>query len=165
MATVAIVIMLLVGLVILFGSILHWDLMFRSSIARDMIQKIGIDATKLVYGGVGLALVIAAGLMILIPQFDQPLQAKPDASVLLSIESDGCTVTRTDVAGAASIQNLLWMVSDENYQTVLTRSADNEYTYRHQRSGKYGVVVQAWYEGGYVTISNRVKINCSLLTP
>jgi hypothetical protein len=165
MEIIAIVILMSGGLVIIFGSIYKWDLMFRSSPARDLVQAIGTDGAKIVYGVVGLLMIIAAALMIMIPQFNRPLQAKPDATVMLSVEADGCTVLRTEVVGKSSIQHFLWLITDEDFKTVGTLSADDIYTYRHNRSGRYAVVIQAWYEGGYVTISNKVKINCTAPTP
>ena len=160
MDTVIIVLLVAVGLAILGGSIFNWDLMFRSSLARDMVKKIGVDGTKIIYGAIGMAMIAAAIIMVWVTQANKPLQAKPDATVLLSVGSDGCTVNRTDVVGDAEIDHLQWKVMDQNFQTVFTRIADNELSYRYIHAGVYDVNLQAWYQGGYVTISNKVRINC-----
>ncbi len=165
MDTVIIVLLVLVGFGILMGSVFNWDLMFRSSLAKQMVKKIGIDATKIIYGAIGMAMIVAAIIMVWVSQSEQPLQAKPDATALLSVGPDGCTVSRTEVVGSAEIDHLQWKVMDQNFQTVFTRIADNELSYRYIRAGIYDVNLQAWYKGGYVTISNKVKINCTALTP
>ncbi len=165
MNTVIIVMLLLIGIVILFGSIYTWDLMFRSRLTRDMVKSIGIDRTKTIYGAIGMAMIVVAGILILIQQEARPLQAKPDATVMLSIKSDGCTVSRSDVVGSSLVQHFQWVITDKSYKTVLTRTDDSEHEYRYPRSGEYYVVFQAWYKGGYVTISNKVEINCSSATP
>jgi hypothetical protein len=156
-----IVVLLSAGLVILFGSIFNWDWMFRRPLARNLIQATGVDKAKIIYGIVGLLLLGGAAALILVPQFNAPLQAKPDATMILKVESDGCTVTRTDAVGPTSLKNFQWVVTNQAFQTVFTRSADDEHTYRYNQTGVYDMAVQAWYKGAYVTISNKVEINCT----
>jgi Immunity protein 17 len=155
------VIFVLAGLVILFGSIFNWDWMFRSSLARNLIQATGVDKAKIIYGAVGMLLLALAATLILVPQFNAPLQDKPDATMILKVGSDGCTVTRTDAVGSTSLEHFQWLITNKNFQTVFTRVADNEHEYRYNETGVYDMAVQAWYKGAYVTISNKVEINCT----
>jgi hypothetical protein len=161
MNIVAIVILLLAGIVILFGSIFNWDWMFRRPLARTLIQATGVDKAKIIYGVVGLLLLGVAVTLILVPQFNQPLQAKPNATMILKVESDGCAVSRSDPVGPTSLDHFQWVVTNQDFETVFTRIADNEYTYRYNQSGTFAMVVQAWYKGAYVTVSNKVEINCT----
>lgn len=161
MKIVIFAILLLIGLVLLLGAFLKWDWMFKSRRSRYMVDSMHLEQGQVIYGGIGIVLVIIALLVILLPQASQRLIEKPDASAMLSVESDGCTVSRSEVVGTTAIQNYLWLVTGEDFKTVLTRSANNEFTYRHNRSGVYYVVLQAWHDGGYVTISNKVKITCT----
>jgi len=165
MKTVVIAILLLGGLVSLLGAVLKWDWMFKSRRSRAVVESLHLEQGRVVYGGIGILLVIVALVLILFPQVSQPFTGKPDALAILSVESDGCTVTRTEVAGMSSIQNILWRITNENFETVGFQSADDVYSYRYNRAGVYDVVLQAWYEGSYVTISNKVEINCTSQTP
>jgi hypothetical protein len=158
---VVIVILILAGIVILFGSIFNWDWMFRRPLARNLIQVTGVDKAKIIYGIVGLLLLGGAVALILIPQFNAPLQAKPDATMILKVGSDGCTVSRSDPVGPTSLEHYQWMVTNKDFQTVFTRIADDEHEYRYNQTGVYDIVVQAWYKGAYVTVSNKVEINCT----
>ena len=65
------------------------------------------------------------------------------------------TVTRPDVTG---YQNLGWHVS-YNGQEVLSRNAENEYSYTYflTSPGEYEIYLDAWVSGQYVPISNTVK--------
>jgi hypothetical protein len=165
MKIAAIVILILAGLVILFGSIFNWDWMFRRPLARTLIQATGVDKAKIIYGIVGLLLLGVAVTLILVPQLNMPLQAKPDATMILKVESDGCTVSRSESVGPTSLNNFQWLVTNQEFETVFTRTANNEYTYQYYQSGVYDMVVQAWYQGAYVTISNKVEINCTYQAP
>ena len=102
---VPIVILLLVGIVILLRSIFNWDWMIRRPLARTLIQATGVDKVKFIYGVVGLLLLGGAVTLILVPQFNQPLQAKPNATMILKIETDGCTVSRSDPVGPTSLDH------------------------------------------------------------
>ncbi|GEM_PF-4957064 len=161
MNIVIIVILLLAGIIILFGSIFNWDWMFRSSLARNLIQATGVDKAKIIYGVVGMLLLVLAATLILVPQFNAPLQGKPNATIILKVGSDGCTVTRTDAVGPTSLEHFQWVVSNKDFQTMFTRSADDEHEFRYNETGAYDIVVQAWYKGAYVTVSNKVKIDCA----
>jgi hypothetical protein len=165
MKIAVIVILILAGIVILFGSIFNWDWMFRRPLARTLIQATGVDKAKIIYGIVGLLLLGVAVTLILVPQLNMPLQAKPDATMILKVESDGCTVSRSEPIGPTSLNNFQWVVTNQDFETVFTRIADNEYTYQYFQSGVYDMVVQAWYQGAYVTISNKVEINCTYQSP
>ena len=65
------------------------------------------------------------------------------------------TVTRPEVTG---YQNLGWHVS-YNGQEVLSRNAENEYSYTYflTSPGEYEIYLDAWVSGQYVPISNTVK--------
>jgi Immunity protein 17 len=156
-----IVVLLSAGLVILFGSIFNWDWMFRRPLARNLIQATGVDKAKIIYGIAGFLLLGVAATLILVTQFNKPLQAKPDATMILKVGPDGCAVSRSDPVGPTALQNFQWLVTNQKFETVFTRSADGEYTYRYIHAGVYDMVVQAWYQGAYVTISNKVEINCN----
>jgi hypothetical protein len=88
------------------------------------------------------------------------VEPTPDFDVTLSVEPDGCTVTRTEVTGSSSIHNLQWTVTNETGEMVLSRLADEEYRYTYFRPGIYDVVLQTWHNGEYVDIGNQVKIAC-----
>lgn len=79
--------------------------MFRRPLARTLIQATGVEKAKLIYGVVGLLLLGGAVTFILVPQFDQPLQAKPNATMILEIETDGCTVSCPDPVGPTSLDH------------------------------------------------------------
>ena len=166
MIKIAIVVILLsAGLVILFGSIFNWDWMFRRPLARTLIQATGVDKAKIIYGIVGLLLLGVAAAWILIPQFNAPLQAKPNATVILKVESDGCTVSRSDPVGPTTLDHFQWVVTNQAFQTVFTRIADEEHTFRYNQAGVYDMAIQAWYQGAYVTVSNKVEVNCTYQAP
>ena len=65
------------------------------------------------------------------------------------------TVTRPEVTG---YKNLGWHVS-YNGQEVLSRNAENEYSYTYflTSPGDYEIYLDAWVSGQYVPISNTVK--------
>jgi len=117
----------------------------------------------------GAVLIVACLLVLAIPLigsfFLMPAKSvsspqELDASAEIRVESDGCTVTRTDVQGATPIRNLQWVVIDASGEQVLGRAAEGEYKYTYYRSGEYSVYLEAWYDGTYVQISNEVIINC-----
>ena len=160
-----IVLLILGGLVLLLGAIFSWDWMLRSRRSRYIVERLGIEQGRIIYGVIGIILIIIALIVMLVPKVSQTITGKPDALAILSVKSDGCSVLRSEVAGTTSLQYLQWIMTNANFETVFTRRADVEYEYRYNRSGEYFVVIQAWYGGGWVTISNKVKINCTSLTP
>ena len=83
-----------------------------------------------------------------------------DASAEITVQSNGCTVARTDVQGVTPISNLQWVVMDASGEQVLGRAAEGEYQYTYYRSGEYSVYLEVWYDGAYIQISNEVVIKC-----
>jgi hypothetical protein len=100
------------------------------------------------------------GWSIFVPAQSYHSTGELDVSVEISVQSDGCTVTRTDVEGATPISNLQWVVMDASGEQVLGRAAEGEVQYTYYRSGEYRVYLVAWHAGEYVQISNEVIINC-----
>jgi hypothetical protein len=152
---------LLGGLVCLLGAVFHWDWLFRSRRSRLLVESIHMEQGKVTYGVIGIVLILIALIVMLVPQVSQTLTGRPDATAILTVEADGCSVTRSDVTGMTDLKNLLWRVTTRSYDEVATRTAYEEYTYRYPHAGEYFVVLQAWYNSSYVTISNRVAITCS----
>ncbi|MGA9398057.1 MAG: immunity 17 family protein, partial [Anaerolineaceae bacterium] len=128
MKTFVIVIMILGGLVLLIGAVLKWEWMLRTRRSRDIVQKLGIERGRIIYGVIGGLLGIVALALILFPQVSQPFTGKPDALAILSVEPDGCTVTRSEVAGMSSNKNLLWRITNQNFETVAFQSADDGFS-------------------------------------
>jgi hypothetical protein len=155
------IVFLLAGIVLLLGAVYRWDWMLRSRRSRFMVERLGIEQGRVTYSAIGIVLIIIALLVMLVPQVSQTLTGRPDATAILSVEADGCSVTRTEVTGMTDLKNLLWRVTTRSYDEVATRTAFDEYRFQYPRAGKYYVVLQAWYNGSYVTISNRVAITCS----
>jgi hypothetical protein len=76
------------------------------------------------------------------------------------VEADGCTVTRSEVVGTDEIKNFMWKVTNADYDTLLTRSGDDSMSFKYVQPGVNFVVMQTWHNGQYITISNKVKIDC-----
>jgi hypothetical protein len=149
------------GLVLLLGAIFKWGWMMRSRRSRFIVEKLGIEQGRVVYGVIGTVAIIIALIVMLTPRVDQTLAGKPDVMTILKVEADGCTVTRSEVNGTTAVKDFQWKVTSLDFQLVGTRTTEDELSYRYPKAGEYQVVFQAWYHGAYVTISNKVDIHCS----
>jgi hypothetical protein len=89
-----------------------------------------------------------------------PTHEELDARADVSVDTDDCTVVRSEVEGSSLISNLTWVVIDTSGEQVLGRNAMGEYEYTYYRPGEYYVHLEASHEGEYVPISNEVIINC-----
>ena len=94
------------------------------------------------------------------------LWAFPDTSksremprATLRVADDGCGVIRTDFGGDPP-DGLQWAVTDEEGFQVLGRNALGETRFRYYQAGDYRVVLEAFDGEKYVTVSNRVEIQC-----
>jgi len=154
------IVFLLVGLVLLLGAVLKWEILFRSRKARSLVEGTHFEQGQILYGVIGIILVILALVTILAPEARETISGRPDATVFLSVEADGCTVTRSEVVGSAEIKNFMWKVTNADYETLLTRSGDDSLSFKYMHIGVNYVVMQTWHNGEYITISNKVKIDC-----
>jgi hypothetical protein len=134
--------------------------LFRTRKARSLVEGTHFEQGQILYGVIGIILVILALVTILVPEAGETLSGRPDATVFLTVEADGCTVTRSEVVGTAEITNFMWKVTDADYKTLLTRSGDDSLSFKYNHAGMNFVVMQTFHNGGYVTISNKVKIDC-----
>ncbi|KRF36016.1 hypothetical protein [Nocardioides sp. Soil805] len=78
----------------------------------------------------------------------------------LEVYEDGCGVIRTEAEPGVTYDNLTWSVKDTGGFQVLGRVAENETRYRYYLGGRYTVVLEASWGGGYHPVSNEVTINC-----
>ncbi len=116
----------------------------------------------------GCAVFVAVGFIIVksilsVPfmlERGEPISTELDVHVELSVASDGCTVTRSEVRGPSGIRGLTWVVVDPSGDRVLAGNAMDEYEYRYYRPGEFSVHLETWYEGRYVPISDEVLIHC-----
>ena len=108
--------------------------------------------------GVCIGLILYSFLVA--PVSYEPVYEELDAWVEVSVESNGCTVTRSDPEGSTDIRELTWVVIDTEGEQVLGRVATDEYEYTYYRPGTYYVHLETWHAGEYVPISDQVRINC-----
>lgn len=119
----------------------------------------GFLAGWVVMGCLATALILA--LVLVRPEGKtEKVNEIPDASVQITVASDGCAVERGDVVGESQVRNLTWVINDEQGFTVLERIAEDEYMYRYFQGGHFTVHLKAWYNGQYHAISNEVSIDC-----
>jgi hypothetical protein len=152
---------LLAGIVLLAGAWIKWGLLFRSRKANALVEGTHFVQGQIFYGVFGIVLIIISLIIVLVPQVGQTLTGKPDAMAILKVEADGCTVTRSEVVGADADESLMWNVIDQDYHSVFSRSAEDEVAFKYTRPGVFDVILQSWHNGAYVTISNKVEVNCS----
>jgi hypothetical protein len=159
---IAIIVLFLVsGLVLLLGAIFKWDWLFKSRKSRTIVDGTNFEQGQILYGVIGIILIIISLIIVIVPQVGETLTGKPDAMAILKVEADGCTVTRSEVVGTVFVKNLMWNVTDQEFMSVFSRSADDELTFKYHNTGVYDVVLQTWHNDAYVTISNKVEINCT----
>lgn len=171
------VFVVLIGLYLLIGALLRWDWMYQNRRARGIVETFGIKGARAIYGTIGVILVLSIPAMRVIRWIDLYqknvqgdgrdavpsnlfVEPTPDFAVTLSVEPDGCTITRSEVTGSSQVHNLQWTVTNENGDMVLGRNALGEYRYTYYRPGVYSVVLQTWHNGQYIDIGNEVKIDC-----
>lgn len=106
------------------------------------------------------ALLLIAGLVLWGAGGGRSSTAGLTTAVEVTIEADGCTVTRTAVVSDVPLRNLQWVIEDAAGEQVLARAAEHETRYTYYRPGTYRVHLQAWAGGGYVPVSNEVTIRC-----
>ena len=78
----------------------------------------------------------------------------------LEVYQDGCGVIRSEAEPGVTYENLTWSVRDMGGFQVLGRVAENETRYRYFIGGRYTVVLEASWDGGYHQVSNEVTIRC-----
>lgn len=166
-----------IGLYLLIGALLRWDWMYQNRRARGIVQIFGTKGARIIYGTVGLIVALSIPVFRVIRWIDlyqknvqgngrdtipNTILAEPtaDFAVTLSVEPDGCTVTRSEVTGSSTVYNLQWTITNESGDMVLGRNALGEYRYQYYRPGVYSVVLQTWHNGQYIDIGNEVKIDC-----
>jgi len=154
------ILFLLAGSVLILGAVFKWDWLFRSRKTQMLVQGTHFEQGQILYGVMGIILVILSLVTTLIPQAGEIIAGRPDATVFLTVEADGCTVTRSEVVGTDEIKNFMWKVTNADYETLLTRSGDDSMSFKYVQSGVNFVVMQTWHNGQYITISNKVKIDC-----
>lgn len=78
----------------------------------------------------------------------------------LRVFEDGCGVIRSVPPAGTTYQTLSWSVLDKGGFQVLQRLAEGETRYRFFQPGRYDVVLVAFHDGAYRSVSNRVSISC-----
>ncbi len=78
----------------------------------------------------------------------------------LQVFSDGCGVIRSEGAEGVEYRNLTWVFRDQDGFQVLGRNAEGETRYRYFTGGTYDVVLEAFVDGKYSTVSNEVTVQC-----
>lgn len=84
----------------------------------------------------------------------------PPPELELEVYRDGCGVIRSEAEPGVGYDNLTWSIMDEGGFQVLGRLAETETRYRYYLGGRYTVVLEAFWGGGYRPVSNEVTINC-----
>lgn len=104
------------------------------------------------------------GLDDLIDQLDASSGAAPTGSrpprLTLRVFSDGCGVIRSRPAPGTTYDNLTWTFLDQDGFQVLGRNAEGETRYRYFQGGTYTVVLEAFVDGAYRPVSNKVTVTC-----
>jgi hypothetical protein len=103
----------------------------------------------------------------LVDQLDE-LDATPGAATVaprppkleLTVFSDGCGVIRSRPAAGTTYDNLTWTFLDQDGFQVLGRNAEGETRYRYFQGGTYAVVLEAFVDGAYRPVSNKVTVTC-----
>ena len=103
----------------------------------------------------------------LIDQLDQldassggvPVEPRPPR-LKLRVFSDGCGVIRSRPAPGTTYDNLTWTFLDQDGFQVLGRNAEGETRYRYFQGGTYTVVLEAFVDGAYRPVSNKVTVTC-----
>jgi hypothetical protein len=152
---------LIIGLVLLLGALFKWDWLFRTRKSHLLVEGTRFEQGQVLYGVIGIIMIVISLIIVLVPQVSQTITGKPDAMAILKVEDDGCTVTRSEPAGTTEVEHFLWVVTNPDYETVFTRAMDEDTTFKYAGDGNYAIVLQAWFNGEYVTISNKVKVNCT----
>lgn len=96
----------------------------------------------------------------LVPLEPASAAAEPPPPLELEVYQDGCGVIRSGAAPGVTYDNLTWSVRDEGGFQVLGRVAENETRYRYFVPGRFTVVLEAFWDGAYRTVSNEVTIRC-----
>jgi hypothetical protein len=78
----------------------------------------------------------------------------------LRVYEDGCGVIRSRAPEGTTYQNLTWSVRDRGGFQVLGRNAETETRYRYFQGGTFTVVLEAFVNGGYRPVSNKVTVTC-----
>ncbi len=78
----------------------------------------------------------------------------------LTVFSDGCGVIRSRPRPGTSYDNLTWTFLDQDGFQVLGRNAEGETRYRYFQGGTYTVVLEAFVDGAYRPVSNKVTVTC-----
>lgn len=84
----------------------------------------------------------------------------PPPRLKLRVYTDGCGVIRSRAISGADYHNLTWSVLDQGGFQVLGRNAEGETRYRYFGGGTYTVVLEAYVDGAYRPVSNKVTIRC-----
>ena len=100
----------------------------------------------------------------LIEQLDSSAGAAPaeprPPKLKLRVFSDGCGVIRSRPAPGTTYDNLTWTFLDQDGFQVLGRNAEGETRYRYFQGGTYDVVLEAFVNGAYRPVSNKVTVTC-----
>jgi hypothetical protein len=110
--------------------------------------------------GTGADLSDLAGLDEMIEQLDEPPKPPRPPKLELTVFSDGCGVIRSRPAAGTTYDNLTWTVLDRDGFQVLGRNAEGETRYRYFQGGTYTVVLEAFVNGAYRPVSNKVSVTC-----
>lgn len=148
------------GFMTVLASILGWEWIYKSRRAKAVVQVFGINGARIIYGIIGLVLLLSPIIYAVLSPINHQAETTLNTLSVLSVDQDGCTVSRTAIESKLAVGSEQWVITDSSDNVVLERGADDEYTYRYFRSGNYSVVLQAWFNGRYVEISNKVNINC-----
>jgi hypothetical protein len=132
----------------------------QRSVNRRSLVLGGLVGASAALCGVSMIAVTALGLCVGRWTNQAVDKSSGPPSATLHVAADGCTMMRSEVESAGPGSALQWVIADAAGRHVLARNAWGENRYTYFRPGKYDVVLQTFYQGRYVDISQHVKIAC-----
>lgn len=121
--------------------------------------RFGLGAGLL--GALIIVLVCLGGAFLLATVFgldlSQPASRAP--AVELSVEGDGCQVTRSELE-TEPVPELRWIVINLDGDLVDTQPAGEDLSFRYPEYGVFEIMLQANVDGEFENISNGVRVFC-----
>lgn len=112
-------------------------------------------------GTVMIVLLCVGGTFLAVKVFgvDFSQAAGSDPRVELSVDEDGCQVTRSEVRGE-TVGPLRWLVTNLDGDPVHDEAADRDLSFRYFEYGVFEITVQSELDGEFQDISNGVRVFC-----
>lgn len=114
-----------------------------------------------ILGALMIVLVCLGGAFLLANVFGLDLSqpASRTLAVELTVEGDGCQVTRTELE-TEPLPELRWFVTNLDGVPVDTQPAGEELSFRYSEYGVFEITLQANMDGEFEDISNGVRVFC-----